>query len=111
MSSKIIIKERHVERIRRALLRAVLANGTATIDDVHDVVELPANVSPKTFGAAPSDLVRSGIIRRLRFEKTTRDVAHRRHVSVWILASRTKAEAWLKSHPEPVEDPGSEGDA
>ena len=48
--------------MQRALLNVLVFNGTATIDDVRDLVQLPIGVPPKLFGAVPKPLVKSGII-------------------------------------------------
>ncbi len=92
-------------RARRALLMPLLAGITATIDEVREAIELPQGVDPTAFGAVPGPLARMGIIRRVGYVPTCRPGAHARPVTVWALADRGKAEAWLVEHPEPLDDP------
>lgn len=91
-------RERYLRDARRAMLRALLAKGVATADDVRAAVDLPEGVAPKAFGAVPGPLARAGIIRRDGFAKTRRPQAHARPVSVWRLADRQRADAWLAAH-------------
>jgi hypothetical protein len=97
-------RELYVNRGRRALLAAVLRQGTATADDVRAAVQLPGDVSPKCFGSVPGPLARAGIIRHSDFTVTARPVAHARPVTVWELIDRNGAEAWLRDHPPPEKD-------
>lgn len=91
-------REWYLRASRRAMLSALLANGTATADDVRAAVELPDGVNPKAFGAVPGVLARTGIIRRVGFVPTERPEGHARHVSKWRLVDGPKAEAWLAAH-------------
>lgn len=100
----------HVLRGRRALLGKLLADGTATADDVRAAVELPPDIDPKCLGAVPGALARAGIIRRVGFASTNRAAAHARPVSVWQLADRTAALTWLAEHPDRP-DPSPDDDA
>jgi hypothetical protein len=101
-------RESLVRRAQRALLAAVLANGTATADDVRELVELPAGIDPKCFGAAPGALARAGIIESAGFTKTTRPEGHARPLTVWQLTDEAKAIRWLTDHPElPEQDQGA----
>ena len=93
-------RSEYTQRGRRALLKALLTTGTATADDVRDLVELPAGINPKLFGAVPGSLARSGIIRQSGFAKTSRPEAHGRPVIVWALANRAAAEKWLVENPD-----------
>jgi len=94
-------REVFINRGRRALLRAMLdGDGTATADDVRDLVELPTGIDAKLFGAVPHRLAYDGIIRNAGRVKTARAVAHGRWVELWRLADRAAAEAWLRSHPD-----------
>lgn len=105
-------REPLVRQAQRALLERLLVAGTATADDVRDVVELPPGVDPKAFGAVPGALARAGIIRADGFEKTARPEAHARPVTRWTLANRCKAERWLSDHPPPCVGAAQEkGDA
>jgi hypothetical protein len=94
-------RERYVIAGRRALVKAMVANGTATADDVRDQVELPEGIDPKCFGSVPGPLARAGIAERVGFVTTTRPSAHARPISVWKIANFSKAEQWLREHPEP----------
>lgn len=82
-------------RARRALLGALLANGTATADDVRDAIALPAKVNPVCLGAVPTALARAGIIAADGFAETSRPRAHARPLKVWRLIDRNAAERWL----------------
>lgn len=93
-------REAVLRRAQRALLTVLLETGSATIDDVRELVELPPGVNPKVFGAAPGVLARAGIIEAAGFTKTCRPTAHARPVSVWTLADRAKALRWLNVHPD-----------
>ena len=106
-------REVFVNRGRRALLRAMLdGDGTATADDVRDLVELPPDIDPKLFGTVPRRLAYDRIIRNAGRVKTARAVAHGRWVELWQLADRAAAEAWLRYHPD-LPDPADadQGDA
>ncbi|HTN04573.1 MAG TPA: hypothetical protein VL132_21970 [Planctomycetaceae bacterium] len=92
-------RERILRAAQRALLQRVLTHGTATADHVRSVISLPEGVDPVCLGAAPGPLARLGIIRRSGYVETTRPCAHSRPVSVWELADRRAAVAWLESHP------------
>lgn len=98
-------------RAQRALLRILLDQQTATADDVRHSVPCPDGVSPKAFGAVPTDLARAGIIEAAGFRKSNRPTAHARPVTVWRLIDRTAAAVWLRQHPEPAEPEMSEGTA
>ena len=80
-----------VNRGRRALLKAMLLTGTATIDDVRLAVELPDGINPKCFGPVPGPLSKAGIIRPNGTVKTTLAAGHARPVTVWELSDRSAA--------------------
>lgn len=84
---------------RRALLKALLRRGYATIDDVRAKVALLPGVNPKVFGCVPEELVTLGMIERVGYKQTDRPVAHARTVSIWRLADREAAKRWLKANP------------
>jgi hypothetical protein len=86
---------------RRFFVGRLVEHGTATVDDVRALVELPDGINPTLFGALPTPLARAGIIRQEGFARTTRAVAHARPVAVWALADEAKARAWLDAHPAP----------
>ena len=98
-------RERLIRCARRALLCHLLAHATATIDDVRAVVVVPTNLNPKLFGTVPGPLALARIIRSAGAKKTGRAVGHARPVTVWALADRTEALAWLDTHPD-LPEPG-----
>jgi hypothetical protein len=81
----------HIRRGRRALLAALLRDGTATIDDARAAVPLPPTLNPKLFGAVPGPLVEAGIIAPAGFVPSQRRLAHARPVRRWRLADHTSA--------------------
>ncbi|MEN6406360.1 MAG: hypothetical protein ABFC77_07810 [Thermoguttaceae bacterium] len=93
-------RETIIRRAQRALLAAILETGSATADDVRELVELPPGIGPRCFGAVPSPLARAKIIRADGFVKTCRPEAHARPVTVWQLVDRPAAERWLRDHPD-----------
>jgi hypothetical protein len=84
---------------QRALLRRLLDAGTGTADDVRAAVELPPGIGPRSFGAVPASLVEAGVIRATGYQRTARPTAHARPNTVWALADRAAALAWLAAHP------------
>lgn len=102
-----ILKVRRAAVLRdaqRALLKGLLVADTMTADDVRDCIHLPADIKPVCLGAAPSPLAKAGLIRRIGYEQYCRPEAHARPISVWTLADRPGAIAWLDVHP-PMESP------
>ncbi len=101
-------REACVNRGRRALLRRLLMDGTATADDVRAAVELPADLDPRCLGAVPGLLARLGIIRLDGYAKTARPERHASIIAVWRLTGepphyfggRNLALAWLAAHPD-----------
>lgn len=105
-------RERLIRRARRALLSHLLAHHTATIDDVRAVVAVTPGVNPKAFGSVPGPLAIAHIVRPAGAKKTGRAVGHARPVTVWELADRVAAIAWLNTHPElPDPEPAAEDQA
>ncbi len=84
-----------IRRARRALLLHLLAHGTATADDVRDLVELPDGISPACLGAVPRALARAGIIGRAGYAASKRPERHAAPTAVWELVDRAAAEEWL----------------
>ncbi len=97
-------REWFVLRGRRALLRCLLDVGVASMDDVRDVVTLPADIDPKLFGSVPSMLAIAGIIFADGFVKSSRPKAHARPLTVWRLVDREAAEQWLTEHIDNPDD-------
>jgi hypothetical protein len=93
-------RELSVLRGRRALLLRLLGAGEAIADHVRAAVELPDGIDPVCFGTVPGELARAGIIERIGFATTARPEAHARPVSIWQLADRAAALAWLAAHPD-----------
>jgi hypothetical protein len=90
----------YVRHGRRALLLRLLAAGIATADDVRAAVELPGGISPRCYGAVPTPLADAGLIRPAGYRPSERPEAHARPVTVWQLADRAGALAWLAAHPD-----------
>ncbi len=88
-------------KARRALLTKALEAGTATIDDVRRVVEVPARKDPRFFGDVPTLLVRARMIRCIDRVRSTRPEAHGREIKVWAIVDREAALEWLRFHPDP----------
>jgi hypothetical protein len=93
-------REAVVRGAQLALLIVLLETGSATVDDVRDLVDLPPWIDPKCFGAARGPLARAGIIQASGYTTTCRPVGHARSVTVWMLADRDGALSWLANHPE-----------
>ncbi|MFH1417678.1 MAG: hypothetical protein ABII12_05250 [Planctomycetota bacterium] len=93
-------REVYVLRGRRALLRRLLDVGTGGADDVRDAVALPAGINPVCVGVVPGPLARAGVIERVSFAESRRPDAHARPITVWQLADRDAATAWLAAHPD-----------
>lgn len=104
-------REAVIRRAQRALLIVLLETGSATADDMRELVELPPGVGPKCFGAVPGPLARVGIIHAAGFAKTCRPVGHARPVTVWRLVDRPAAERWLRNYPDLPDPTKSKGAA
>jgi hypothetical protein len=101
---------KEIRRGRRALLMALRGGKeTATIEDVHAVVELSPDRSRSLLGSVPGLLARAGIIAPAGFVKTTRRVAHARHIQAWKLVNHALADQWLAANPD-VPDDAHEGE-
>lgn len=102
-----VLLERHhdplINAARRALLARLLTHDTATIDDGRAVVPVPPGLNPKAFGPVPVPLARTGIIRFAGYARTARSVGHTRPVTIWELADRAAAFAWLIDNPENID--------
>jgi len=90
----------YVRHGQRALLARLLAEGTATADDVYQSVELPPHIDPRCLGAVPGSLARAGIIRSLGYVKSSRPERHDSPIQVWALADQAEAVAWLAANPD-----------
>lgn len=96
-----------IRSCQRAMLTHLMAAGTGTIESARGAVELPSGINPKALGSVPGTLARCGIIRRVGFVRATRPEAHARPVTLWELADRDAASAWLATHPELPEAPST----
>ena len=97
-----LLSERRAAVIRagqRALLLKLLDAGTATADDVRAAVPLPPGIGPRCYGAVPLPLLDAAIIAHAGYRVCERPEAHARPVTVWALADRAAALAWLAAHP------------
>ncbi|MGA2064187.1 MAG: hypothetical protein ABSG86_04430 [Thermoguttaceae bacterium] len=105
-------REIYVRRGRRALLQAMLdGNGTATADDVHAAIDVPADLDPRWLGAIPGRLAYDGVIAAAGFVRSARAERHACWPQVWRLLDRAAAERWLAAHPElpePAADRGND---
>ncbi len=84
-----------VRRARGLFLLDLLANGTATADDVFDAVDRPPGVDPRCLGAVPGPLVRAGLIRAAGRVSSVRPGRHRALVRLWTLTDRAAALRFL----------------
>jgi hypothetical protein len=98
-------------RARRALLIRLLEAGTATADDVAvRIGPTGAGIDPRWLGTVPGPLALAGIIRRAGYTRSVRPIRHAGVLTVWELADRAGAVAWLDRHPDPP-DPDDEAGA
>lgn len=93
-------RETVILRARRALVLRLLVNGAATLDDVRANIDLGA-ANPSALGAVPGSLARANIIRCAGYRPAARPAARARIVTLWALADRGRAIAWLQEHPAP----------
>jgi len=106
-------REIYIRRARRALLLRLLEAGTATADDVAERIGLsPDGIDPRFLGTVPGPLARARLIRRAGFVSSARPSRHASILSIWELADRAGAIAWLArnpdlSEPEPGDDAGA----
>jgi hypothetical protein len=98
-------REAYIRRARRALLTRSLEVGIATADDVAERLG-PADpaLDRRWLGTVPGPLAASGIIRRAGYTKSARPARHASVITVWELADRAGALAWLARHPDLPDD-------
>ena len=87
----------------------MLRSGTATADDVRDVVELPTDIDPRCLGSVPGRLAYDRMIRAAGFVRSTRPERHASFIQIWELIDRVAAERWLADHPD-LPDPSEESE-
>jgi hypothetical protein len=87
-------------KAKRAFIRHLLKHETATIDDVHAVVEIPLAINPKCMGEVPRVFHRLGYVEAVGYVPTRRKQAHSRRITRWKLCDAAKAEKWLAAHSE-----------
>jgi hypothetical protein len=106
-------REVYIRRARRALILRVLEAGTATADDVAESSgPAPEGIDPRFLGTVPGPLARARLIRRAGFVSSARPSRHASILSVWELADRAGALAWLARNPDvPDPDPGDDAGA
>jgi hypothetical protein len=99
-----------IRRARRALLSRLLTAGTATADDVAELVGPTTDgIDPRYLGTVPGALARLGIIRPVSYTKSARPSRHASIVTVWELGDRAAALAWLAHNPDlPDAEPGDD---
>jgi hypothetical protein len=98
-----------IRRARRALLIRLLEAGTATADDVADRIgPTGAGIDPRWLGTVPGPLALAGIIRRAGYTRSARPIRHASVLSVWELADRAGALAWLARNPDLADLPEPE---
>lgn len=103
-------REVHIRRARRALLLRLLEAGTATADDVAESSgPVPDGIDGRFLGSVPGPLARARLIRRAGFVSSARPSRHASILSIWQLADRAGAIAWLARNPDlPEPDPGDD---
>jgi hypothetical protein len=74
------------------------------------VETFPDGIDRRFLGTAPEPLVRASIIRPAGFIKSARPSRHASLLTVWSLADRAAAPAWLFHNPE-IEPEEGDGDA
>jgi hypothetical protein len=106
-------REVYLWRARRALLTKLLSAGTATADDVVEMIgSVIEGIDPRWRGAVPGPLARARIVRDSGLSaKSSRPEAHGRRVTVWELADRSAALRWLIRHRNPPHSDDGDGDA
>lgn len=94
----------YIRRARRALILRLLEAGTATADDVAEISgPAPKGTDPRFLGAVPGPLARARLIRRAGFVPSARPSRNSSILSVWELADRDGAIAWLERNPDPTD--------
>jgi hypothetical protein len=100
-----------IRRARRALHLQLLEVGSATAADVADRIGSTRNrIDPRWRGAVPRSLPLAGIIRRAGYTKSARPSRHASVLTVWELADRGAALAWLARNPD-LPEPDDEAGA
>jgi hypothetical protein len=107
------IAARRSDLVRRGeveLLRALLASPTetATIEVIHEPMNLDRSTRKSWIGAVPRRLARLRIIARAGFVEGRREASHGRPLTLWRLVTRAAAEAELRAlmaqrAPDPYE--------
>jgi len=99
--------------VRRALLSHLLFTGTATADDVADLIGAPPeDIDPRFLGTVPGPLAHASIIRVAGYEKSCRPSRHASILTVWQIADRAAVLAWLARNPDlPDPEPGNDAGA
>jgi hypothetical protein len=93
------------------LLGRLLSSGTATAEDVVETVGSAIDgIDARWRGAVPKPLALARIIRDTgRSVPSSRPEAHARRLTVWELADRAAALAWLAHNPDPENGDGDGG--
>ena len=99
-----------VRRGRRALLAKVLADGTATADDVRAAIALPDGVDPRCLGAVPGPLAAAGLIALDGYQRAARPERHASVIARWRLADADAARLWLTANPDVPDPPVPDGE-
>lgn len=90
----------------RALVRKIVTDGSATIDDVRAAVPCPPGIDPRFFGAVPGPLAKCGAIKPIGITKTRRSVAHARLLTLWGMGDMNMALACLTDSDPPFTGEG-----
>jgi hypothetical protein len=100
----------YIRRARRALLWHALATGTVSADDVADLVGPTPGIDPRYLGTVPGPIARAGIISHAGYDRSCRPSRHASIISIWEIADRDAARAWLDAHPDlPDPEPDDAG--
>jgi hypothetical protein len=101
-----------IRRARRALLIRLFEAGTATADDVADQIgPTGGDIDPRWLGTVPGPLALAGIMRWAGYTRSARPIRHASVLSVWELADRAGALAWLARNPDPPDLPEPDDEA
>lgn len=80
-----VTKSEATGAIQLVFLQHLKLNGTAIVDVIYDVLDIPESAQ-KNVGAAIGGLSRAGKIVEVEHARTQRGKAHGREVKVWRLA-------------------------